>query len=740
MARKYKRLYLTEKDTQVEDLCGVFGWNKKGKWKPVYSPKGDEVIVPLQGHLMSLLNPDEYDERFKDWNEDTVFIFPDKFKLKTNPRTAELLNNALSHIREADEIILCTDPDDEGASLGMRVIEKAKASDRILKMVDMSIPDKKSLGNSLKSNKVIPFRTMAQAGYARAYIDWAEGMSLSRALTLYLGRGSLIPFGGVKMPVVYMVTDRYLKNKNFKNIPFWNVVGNAKADSVALNWQAQEQTPGEGGKIEIKSKFMEESEAIEIKAEIEKASGLTVLSASKKKVSSNPPQLYSLAPIQAEMSKKYGYSSDQTLDTLQSLYQDLKVLSYPRTGVKHISDELKTIFIEHLESAAQVLPKGELDKLKANGLNKSKRVFDTSKCTPHHGLIPTLAPVSAVWGKMTEPQKRVYTEIAIRALEAVSAPAVGTKTEVIVEIRDGLVITASDTAETDAGWKTIRTSPDKLDENAKDNLGSVKKGDAVSISSVDLKKGESKPDPIFTEGTLLLAMENIASVYGHLPGVKEYLKDHGIGTDSTRSTTLKELTEPKNGDPLIKYDGKKIIPTEKGLLIVKKLPSALTSPVKRGKMTESIQKVRNGEITLEQFLAHYKKDLEKSITLIKDLAQDPSNWIASGKKAQDPLGLCPSCAKGQIVEGAKVFSCSEAKHKKTGEGKNVVWTNEGCDYKIFKSAMKNFGGSVLTSAKIKKMLADGSVEINLKSKNTGKSYKKHIQPDMKWGVAVKWEG
>jgi DNA topoisomerase-3 len=732
---QYEKIYLCEKASQVSDICNVYGWTKPKDWQPAYNKDKTICVVPLQGHLLHLLSkPEEYDESYKVWSEETIFYFPDKFKVKSQPRTQQILNRAIEHLKNSEEIIIATDLDNEGAALALRVIEKAGVKDRVSKMVDMSMPDPKSLKKNLESARVIDWSNMAHAGYARAQFDWVEGMALTRAQTIYIGRGNLLVYGGVKVPTIYMIVDRYLKNKNFTNIPFWNINGSGDIQSRTFEFSSFEENIENDKKVKNK-RYDTEDAAIVIQKEIEAKKEHKIDEIKIENTKKVSPQLYNLSGIQSHMSKKFNIDPDITLDILQSLYQKYKVLSYPRSGIKHLSEEMYDSYNDILESAKRVIGSDNLNNIKANGIPKTKRIFDTSKVKPHHGIIPTLRSVDEVWDRLTEPERKVYTEIALRTAEAVMPAAEGIATTLISKVRDGLFLEFKEEIQTSIGWEGLRGKELKNTTSAFENCS---EGDLIDNVSVKLHKGETKPEPIFTKDTLITAMENISRVYGHLKGVKEYLKDHGIGTDATRANILTSLLEPKNGEPYIKMDGKKIIPTMKGIEYIKKIPQDITSPVKRAKMTEYLKKVEFGEITIEQFLEYYKKDLQKSILKLKEMGGDPSNWIQN-KTISKPLGPCPACKDGQIIENKKTFSCSNARNKKTEENGKVKWINEGCQYSIFKSAIQKFGGKDITAAQIKKMLANEFVEVTFKSKNTGGNYKKKIIPDLKWGIAIQWE-
>ena len=741
----YKVVYLTEKDSQVEALAPLLGCKYTKKWHPAYSPDKSIAIVPLQGHLIELYKyPEEYDPGYKDWNEKTTLCFPKEFKKKPKNKTIQILNRAIQHLKQAEKIVIASDFDNEGAALAMEVIEHAGVENRVSHMLEMGSVDTKALKNAIENPIDIPYRNMANAGYARAYIDWAEGMSLTRALTIYLARKrSLVLFGGVKSPLLSMVVERDLQFEEHKSIKFWYLTGlveaKGKTFEVSLLRKEETQEKMKNGTTKTKISFKREIDskdiAEQLKNKILQKASFEVSEFAKKTKTENAPQLYDLTSLQAEMAKKYNLTPEDTLSIAQKLYDFYKIQTYPRTAIRYLKEEEYDAVPNILKNLSQVMHKEIIKDILEKPIPKRKSVFNSAKVTSHGALAPTENDLKAVASKLSELEKEAFKIVATRYVANFMEAYEYQSIEGNIHLFDDYYLSFKENKPVKAGYKKIyQADIEDTISSYKRTIPDLIKGDIGTVQTLNINEGETKPKPRFTMETLLNAMKNISNLYPNNPIIKEYLGENGIGTPATRSAILKDLMTPKKEgeEPWLIQKGKQIISTKKAREMIDKVPPEIVSPIKRAEMNKDLTKIEKGELTLEQFLNHYRNQLEDYIEKIKEHAKDPNNFIRSEKEKNIAyLGKCPIC-EGQIYERPKAYICSNAQWVKNGES----WENKGCNFSIFKTALKKFGGKNLSKTDIKKLLNNGELEVTLESQRTKQPYKKKIAPDPKWGIKI----
>lgn len=742
----YNEVYLTEKNSQVEALAPIVGCKYEKDWFPAYSPDKKTVIVPLQGHVLELFKfPQDYDPGYKEWNEKTILCFPKEFKKKQKKRTINILNRAVDHLRKAKKIIIASDFDNEGAALAMEVIEYAHAENRVSHMLEMGSMDENALRNAVNNPINIPYRNMANAGYARAYIDWAEGMSLSRALTIYLARKkSVVVFGGVKSPLINMVVERDLQFENHKSLKYWYITGTVKAkektfsvnvirkDEIILK---DKKTGKEKKEIKNSKEISDKNTAEKLLKKIEEIKTFKIASFNKKKKIENPPQLFDLTSLQAELARKYNLSPEQSLEIAQKLYDKYKIETYPRTAIKYLKEEEYDAVPEILKNLNKVMHKDIIKEILEGTIPKRKSVFNSVKVTSHGALSPTKKELKEVYSSLNEIQKNTFNIVATRYIANFMKSYEFEEISGEIHLFDNYYMTFKENKPLNAGYKKIYQKD--IEEKIKTyerEIPELEEEEIIQVDSLTQNEGESKPKPRFTMETILRAMENIANLYPDDPIIKEYLGEGGIGTPATRSSILKDLMTPeKEGvEAWLIQKGKQIISTQRAREMIKSVPKDIVSPIKRAKLNEMLEKIEKGKIDIEEFLKIYKENLKTNIDIIKKHAEDPHNWIEGTNKDIVSLGKCPLCS-GDIYEKPKAYICSKAQWKKD---ENKKWINEGCNFTIWKNSLVKLGGKSLSKLDIKTLLVKGKIEVTLKSQRTKKTYKKNILIDQKWGVKV----
>jgi len=680
-------LYITEKHSQVAPLKKALG-NQK-----------DIQVTNLVGHIVQLLKPDEYDNGpGKAWAsayKNNKFPFcPDKWVKKMTPDKKDVFNKVKKLIKESDEIILAPDPDNEGVTLAMELVEMTGGLDKVKGMINMSKLDHSSLTKEIKIINKIPYERMYQAGLARSYIDWLTGMNLTSLATVIVGNAfpsdqQPIHFGGVKSPTIRMVVERDLQFESFDNIPFWQIKGIGKCNGKEFPIEV---------KLEGNTKFDTEKRAQDILNNlISKKTIVNKYSESNKKT--QPPAPYSLTQLQVKANSKYKYKADEVLTKMAQPLYESGFQSYPRTdcnfyaegSYEEVSSTLDAVAIYHSDL------KEVINNIKPPFLKRP--IFDDSKVSAHTALSPTSTPPKNI----STPLDRIYKMVAERYVIQFlnDYEYLNIKGSSLINIdNEEIEIAFSENVTTNIGWKIIGSKEEEEDEDSQErSIPKLSKNDELEIISLDLKKGETKPKPRFKDGSLLTAMENISKIFDD-EEVKKFLKGKGIGTVATRANILQELikggyfTRDKKGN---------LISTEKSRKYIDIIPKNMTSPVLRANMEASLTDILDGKAEVEGIVTSTMSSIKEFKKELEDIAiqrKIPASRAANFKEIEEK---CPKCS-ANLKEGDKAFRCS-----KTGkwDAAKKKWTGE-CDFQVLKNVKPL--GITLDKNALNKLLSNNNIE------------------------------
>lgn len=638
-----KTLYITEKPKQVGFLKAV-----------IKDPNA--MYYPLAGHILSALEPEEYDSDFgKKWyeiyNSGKLPLIPSEYKKKVTPkkkyRTADGKTGVTDYpakfeevkaaIKECDQIIIASDPDNEGANLALEVIKKCNAEKKVIGMVNMSKLDPISLASALKDIKTIPYNTMSDAADARAIFDWLFGMNLTIAATVLLGQGKTIHMGGVKLPVIRMVVERDLAFETFKEIPFWTIKAIAKDPKTNKEFPVTIKYKGE-------EKFDKEDAAKKALEQLAKSFKIDNYAETMK--ASIPPLLFSLTDLAAEAAKLYKFPIKMTENLAQALYEK-QIQSYPRTEENYIAlgqyvEVAPTV--SHLQKISDfaALPPLAKPYLK-------RRVFSDKELDgkAHTALTPTMKGIDI--NNLSDEERKIYLLVAKRYYSQFMPDYeylnISLKTN-----QNDFEISANDNIEVSLGWKELGGSDRYSNQR---EIPVLAKGDQLTLVSVELKKGSTKPKERFTETSLLKGMERISSIYDD-EEVKEHLKANGIGTPATRGTIIQDLFNDKGKDgkkiePYFIKDKGKVISTKKARDTIAILSDNLTSPILRANLEAMTKDIVKGNITLKDAV----KEIEKNI---RNMHQDIVNIATKNNLKAYDKGSSTVPSLKQIEFAQKVAS------------------------------------------------------------------------------------
>ena len=613
------------------------------------------------GHLFEQAEPDAYlpddipttKRGKKMWRLRDLPVIPTEWK--TLVRKQKGVKGQLSVIgkliRSSAVIVNAGDPDREGQLLVDEVLEHFRVRKPVKRFWVSAIDPasiKKGLA-ALKENQ--GYAGMRDAARARSRADWLLGMNLSRAYTL-TGPGGLIAVGRVQTPTLAMVARRDYAVRHFVPKPYLAITANLakEAEAFRAKWQPK---PGQPGMDEEGKLLLDIPLGRSLVEKLAKEKTATVLSAETKRKRVYPPKVYSLADIQAEANRLYGFTAEETLAGCQALYEKHKVTSYPRTDSSYLPESQHAEAPGVLAAIAKTFPATARAVEKANPALKSP-AFNDKKVTAHHGIVPVAHAVD--WSQLSDREQKLYRLIAKRYIAQFFPVHEYDETVVKLAIGDE-TFTARGRVVVVKGWKALyakteKSAPEKRsaknrkgdekngeeDEDAAQTLPPLAQGDVVDVLSVDGREDQTKPPAYFTEGTLIAAMETIWKSFDD-PHLQEKLKEAGgIGTPATRSMIIQELKRKK----YLETEGKKLHCTEEGRQVLLTASPKVRSAVLTAQFEAKLQEIERGTTTLDSFVAEYEAFIRSELAEVTAKREggktDPKTVGAQGSVSETPFG------------------------------------------------------------------------------------------------------
>lgn len=671
-----KVLVIAEKPSVARDIAAVLKCGEKGDG----FIGGENYIVSWAvGHLVTLCEPDDYDKSLKRWTAGSLPIIPEKMKLKAVRGSKKQLDTLkkLMNAKDTDSIICATDSGREGELIFRYIYEYNKCKKPFKRLWISSMTDaaiKEGFAN-LRDGK--EYDNLYISAKCRSEADWLVGINATRAFTIKYN--ALLSIGRVQTPTLAMIVKRQNEIDNFVPNKYYEVI--ADYGDFKGTW-----TDGKNNtKIDDKSA----AEAIAYKVDGKTATVEDVVKTEKQIL---PPQLYDLTELQRDCNKTYGFSAKKTLDIAQSLYEKRKMITYPRTDSRYLSDDLIPkikVVLKRLKDAG-IFADYASDLIDGEKLPVTKRIVDNKKVTDHHAIIP--ADNYYRKDSLTSDEKKVFGLIAIRFIAAFNRPYKYTATKITVLCEDELFISKGNTV-TDEGWKRLYK---EVYKNVKDNeqiLPDVKKDDTVMVKEAHTIEKETKPPLPYNEATLLTAMEN-AGKNTDDEQLKEKMKEYGLGTPATRAAIIERLIEVG----YIHRKGKSLIPDRKGKQLISIVPEEMRSPVTTGKWEKSLGSIAKGNMQAEKFMASINRYVYYLVGFAAEKSADIQIEDTQKRKKRSQraksFGKCPICG-GDVLENSKAYYCAG-------------WKN-GCKFTLWKNSLERYGVS-MTDKLVKELLTDKTVK------------------------------
>ena len=634
-------LCIAEKPSVGRDIARVLGASTQ---RDGYMEGNGYCVSWTFGHLCALLDPNEYNPQWKGWSMSALPMVPERFGIKVTEDKGiqKQFNTIKDLIAKADMVINCGDAGQEGELIQRWVYQKAGCKVQVKRLWISSLTEDAIREGFQKLKDQSEYQHLYEAGLMRAIGDWLLGMNATRAYTLRFAKGvgkdrQVLSIGRVQTPTLALIVKRQQEIEHFVPRTYWEL------KTLYRDTLFTAQLPAEEDEYAITS--LEQGQKL---VDSIKDFPLEITSVEKKKGMEYAPRLFDLTSLQVECNKRYGLTAEDTLRTIQSLYEK-HVTTYPRVDTTFLSDDIYPKVPATLNGIKDYFPQvGPLLPLKADGgkgaqsLPKSKKVFDNSKVTDHHAIIPTGQRPD----NLTELERKVYNMVALRFIAAFYPPCQVANTTVLASAGDvPFKVTGREVLE--QGWREV-FAKEKTDDDAEEQktLPTFKKGES-GPHQPQLQEKTTTPPKYYTEATLLRAMETAGKTVED-EELRDAMKENGIGRPSTRAAIIEKLFQRK----YIIRDKKNIKATEIGINLIHTIISPLLKSAElTGRWEQKLRAIERGEYTAQQFLGELK---QMTTEVVHEVKADKSGM------------RCPICGKGSIIRGRTRYGCSR-------------W-REGCTY------------------------------------------------------------
>ena len=677
-------LVIAEKPSVAKAIADVLG--AKTRRDGSYEGNG-YVISWCVGHLLGLAEPQTYDEKYSKWRYEDLPIAPHEWKYTATASTKKQLKILVDLIKRKDitTIINACDSGREGELIFRLVYNHAKCK-KPIKRLWISSMEESAISdgfNNLKDGA--DYDSLYHSAKCRQQADWLVGMNFSRLFSVLYN--AQLRVGRVQTPTLAMIVEREGKISNFVKEPFYTVEathGDMKAE-----------------RDKIKDKSQAEATAAKCDGKI-----AVVKSVERKEKSESAPKLYDLTTLQREANRLFGYTAAQTLSAVQNLYEQ-KIVTYPRTDSRFITEDMAGGIPALVENVGASLPFG-IDV----GNTNVPQIVNNKKVTDHHAIIPTPAMPKADISSLPTAERHILMMICTRLVSAVSEKHIYAETMITLDC-NGEIFTTKGKTITQNGWKAIEqaffASIGKTKKDEDKSLPELSEGEQLSINT-SVREGFTKPPKHFTEDLLLSSMEKAG-----VEDMPEETERKGIGTPATRAAIIENLV--KSG--LLERKDKNLLPTDKGVNLVKVLPDAVKSPILTAEWENDLKRMEQGELSADDFMDAINQSVHDTVKAHNTVSDELKALFPSSRPqggAGEIIGKCPRCGGG-IAESLKGFFCD----------------NKACKFAIFKES-KYFTSKKVTLTKdiVTAFLTEGRIFLRgLFSEKSGKTYNATIILDDK---------
>ena len=641
-----KSLVIAEKPSVGKDIARVLGCRKSADG----CLEGDKYIVTWAfGHLVELAAPEEYDKKYKDWNMADLPMMPEPFKLEVIGKTAKQFGVVKRQLFRNDvkDIVIATDAGREGELVARFILMKAGCRKPLKRLWISSVTDRAIKEGFSRLRDGREYNHLRDAAMCRAEADWLVGLNATRALTCKYN--AQLSCGRVQTPTLAIIAKREEEIRNFRPKAYWGLTARTSKPALTLTWQDKKS----GG---MRSFDRDRMEGLQ-KSLRDQQVRITKVKKTPKKTMA--PLLYDLTELQRDANKRFGYSAKETLNIMQRLYENHKVLTYPRTDSRYLSSDVADTIHDRLAACGTGPYRKLAGKLSKNVWTKKASFINDGKVTDHHAIIPTEQFVQLQ--NMTSEERKIY-DLVVRRFLAVLYPAAEYDETVITAEIGGEIFTARGKVMRTPGWREVYESADEsglsgtggyLDEEDGDEDGEgpqnervkaqtlpdLREGDVIGPAGISLTEGKTKPPAPFNEATLLSAMENPVRYMesGDRAMAKTLGETGGLGTVATRADIIEKLFSGF----MLEKKGKDICLTSKAKQLLRLGPEDLRKPELTAQWEMRLSKIAEGEMKRDAFMEDIR-------TYTKDIVEEIKGGEGTFRHDNLTNTKCPRCGKRML--------------------------------------------------------------------------------------------
>lgn len=660
-----KSLVIAEKPSVGRDIARVLDCKKGGNG---FLEGKDYIVTWALGHLVELSDPESYGEQWKVWKMETLPMLPEKLEIQVIKKTGKQYQAVKTQMYRKDvgEIIIATDAGREGELVARWIIQKAGVRKPMKRLWISSVTDKAIRQGFANLRDAKEYQNLYEAAVARAEADWLVGLNATRALTVK--HNAQLSCGRVQTPTLAMIAKREAQIKGFKPKTYYGL--KVKGAGIFWSWKSRHNSVTTYSKEEIQK----------VKESVTNGSGV-VEEVKKKQQKSYAPLLYDLTSLQQDANSLFGFSAKQTLNYMQRLYEHYKVVTYPRTDSRYLTQDI----VETLPERVKACRGGDYgpvcSKILKSPIKGSPSFVNDKKVSDHHAIIPT--EQGANLRDLEYGERKIYELVVSRFLAVLLPPCEYEQTEVTV-LCEGEHFTAKGRVIREPGWQEIRTiggqtayedfqedaAYEKKENDAlkfQESMPEFTEGQKILFEEGKITEGKTKPPAPFTEATLLAAMENpVKYMESSDQGLKKTLGETGgLGTVATRADIIEKLFNSF----MIEKKEQSIHLTSKGRQVLELAPQGLTSPELTAKWEQELADIAKGKAKKKDFEAKIRN---YTVDIVKDIAASSKTYRhdnLTGKK-------CPDCGKLLL----------EVNHK---NGRMLVCQDRECGYRKSLSRVTN---------------------------------------------------
>jgi len=597
-----KSIVLAEKPSVAKEFARILKCTKAGKG---YFEGNQYIVTWALGHLVTLAEPAEYDQKYKEWRLEHLPMLPEQMKLKVMGKTSHQFRVVTQLMKRNDVnlLIIATDAGREG-ELVARWIMKLGSWKKPVKRLWISSQTDAAVTKGFAELKAgDAYLNLYRAAVCRAEADWLIGLNVTRALTCKFD--AQLSAGRVQTPTLAMIIQREEEITDFKPVDYWMV--NADFGDYYGTWRNKTGN----------SRIFKQEDASKIQAAVMGTNGI-IRDVRVEAKSEPPPLAYDLTELQRDANRRFGFSAKHTLSVLQGLYEHHKLVTYPRTDSRCITADMKDTLPLRLDRMGKGPYASLVKKLKETGLSITKRLVNDAMVSDHHAIIPTEQPLEL--SRLDNDQRKLYDLIARRFIVVLSAPYLYDQTTIVTEV-DGNFFYARGKVEKSQGWRAVSGAvtpvAEDLTEDQKETLPTQtlshqQKGAQKAVKNCKLKKSQTQPPPRYTEATLLTAMESPGKFIDD-EKLRESIKAGGLGTPATRAEIIEKLLSTY----YVERNGRELVPTSKGKQLIQLVPPELKSPELTAQWELRLNNIAKGKENDRNFMTDIRQNAVQLVKVVK---------------------------------------------------------------------------------------------------------------------------